>query len=167
MRLYTKTGATQIGMHPVYGGPFTPNANGAFDGLPEGLFAELHGRPGWETEDERAHRLATEELDRFRDPAELLKAVRELGANQGLLTQTLAAALGLSGGQSQAPTAEPPGDALAVGTDSAATQIPAREPDAPPVGQGPTDAEPTDTAPPLASPKRTRKTPTADAAPTK
>lgn len=117
MRLYSKTGATLIDAPE---GKFTPNAHGAFDGLPDRVYADLHGRPDWESQDERDLRLAREEIDRFRDPAELLKAVKELGANQGLLTQALSTALGLvpatpsaanEQGEAEAPAVESEGDA--------------------------------------------------------
>jgi hypothetical protein len=94
MRLYTTTGAAQVD-DPEYG-TFKAGANGAFDGLPDGMYAKLHGRPGWENDPERELRVAREELDKFRDPAELLKAVKELGANQGMLATALASALGLA-----------------------------------------------------------------------
>ena len=100
MRLYTTTGATQVD-DPEYG-TFTADANGAFDGLPDAMYAKLHGFPGWENDAEREMRITTEELDRFRDPAELLKAVKELGANQGILTAAIASALGLT--RQAAPT---------------------------------------------------------------
>jgi hypothetical protein len=118
MRLYTKTGAVQID-DPEYG-TFTAAANGAFDGLPDGMYAKLHGRPGWESDQERELRVAKEELDRFRDPAELLKAVKELGANQSVLTTALAAALGLTQGAPAAAASETP----------AATPVPAEAPTA-------------------------------------
>lgn len=104
MRLYTTTGAAQVD-DPEYG-TFTADANGAFDGLPDEMYAKLHGRPGWENDAERERRITTEELDRFRDPAELLKAVKELGANQGVLASAIATALGLT--QQPAAKAEVP-----------------------------------------------------------
>lgn len=94
MRLYTTTGAAQVD-DPEYG-TFKADANGAFDGLPDAMYAKLHGRPGWENDPERELRITKEELDRFRDPAELLKAVKELGANQGVLASAIATALGLT-----------------------------------------------------------------------
>ena len=145
MRLYSKTGATRIDSAH---GSFTPDpSSGAFDGLPNAVYEDLHGRPDWESEDERAHRLASEELDRFRDPAELLKAVKELGANQGLLTQALATALGLGASQ---PAATPADSADNAGAPDSSTP-----PDAP-------AAEAADTPPaelPTAKP-RSRKSAT-------
>jgi hypothetical protein len=94
MRLYSKTGATQVD-DPNFG-TFKPDATGAFDGLPDAMYADLHGRPGWESEDERALRVAAEELDRFRDPATLLAEVKRMGEGQGALTSLLAQALGLT-----------------------------------------------------------------------
>lgn len=93
MRLYNTEGATQVD-DPEFG-TFTADANGAIDGLPDAMYAKLHGRPGWENDAERELRTAKEELDRFRDPAELLKAVKEMGANQSALAVALASALGL------------------------------------------------------------------------
>jgi hypothetical protein len=113
MRLYTTTGASQVD-DPEFG-TFTADANGAFDGLPDAMYAKLHGRPGWENDPERELRITREELDRFRDPAELLKAVKELGANQGVLASAIASALGLV----QAPTAST--EALAQVQDAVPT----------------------------------------------
>jgi len=93
MRLYTKTGATQVD-DPQYG-TFTPDDNGAFE-FPDPLGAKLHGRPEWETEDVRATRIATEELDRLRDPATLLAELRKMSEGQGAVTSLLAQALGLA-----------------------------------------------------------------------
>lgn len=94
MRLYTKTGASQVD-DPEFGS-FKADANGAFDGLPDAMYAKLHGRPGWENDQERELRMASEELEKFRDPASLLAAVKELSANQGVLATALAQALGLA-----------------------------------------------------------------------
>lgn len=94
MRLYTKTGASQVD-DPEFGS-FKADAVGAFDGLPDAMYAKLHGRPGWENDAERELRMASEELERFRDPASLLAAVKELSANQGVLATALAQALGLA-----------------------------------------------------------------------
>jgi hypothetical protein len=102
MRLYTTTGATQVD-DPEFG-TFKADANGAFNGLPDAMYAKLHGRPGWENDPERELRITKEELDRFRDPAELLKAVKELSANQGVFASALAQALGIV--QAPAPAAD-------------------------------------------------------------
>lgn len=121
MRLYTTTGATQVD-DPEFG-TFTAGANGAFDGLPDVMYAKLHGRPGWENDSERELRVTREELDRFRDPAELLKAVKELGANQGMLASALAGALGLA----QSPPDSPVGETTAT-TPVAEVAAPAKAP---------------------------------------
>ena len=129
MRLYTTTGAAQVD-DPEFG-TFKADANGAFDGLPDAMYAKLHGRPGWENDPERELRITKEELDRFRDPAELLKAVKELGANQGVFAAALATALGVAQ-QSAAPAptsvqdAVPPAPADASDSD---TEVSAAEGD--------------------------------------
>lgn len=102
MRLYTTTGASQVD-DPEFG-TFKAGANGAFDGLPDAMYAKLHGRPGWENDPERELRITKEELDRFRDPAELLKAVKELSANQGVFAAALATALGVAQQSATPPT---------------------------------------------------------------
>lgn len=114
MRLYSKTGAAQVD-DPEYGS-FVPDAGGAFDGLPDGMYAKLHGRPGWESEDERALRLASEELERFRDPATLLAEVRRMAEGQGAVTSLLAQALGLTpqAAEVQAPPVSTPAPAALV-----------------------------------------------------
>lgn len=101
MRLYSKTGATQVD-DPKFG-TFTPDAAGAFDGLPDAMYADLHGRPGWESEDERALRVAAEELDRLRDPATLLAELRKMSEGQGAVTSLLAQALGVAPKAADAP----------------------------------------------------------------
>jgi hypothetical protein len=122
MRLYSKTGATQVD-DPEYG-TFAPGASGAFDGLPDGMYAKLFGRPDWESEDQRTLRLAGEELEKLRDPAELLKAMKEMGANQNALVQAIAQAIGL--------VPSTPSDMVAPET-SASTAAPAETPaEAPP-----------------------------------
>jgi len=102
MRLYSKTGATQVD-DPEFGS-FTPDATGAFDGLPDAMYAKLHGRPGWESEDERALRLAAEELDRLRDPATLLAELRRMSEGQGAVTSLLAQALGVAPPATEVPS---------------------------------------------------------------
>jgi hypothetical protein len=109
MRLYTKTGASQVD-DPEFGS-FKADANGAFDGLPDAMYAKLHGRPGWENDQERELRMASEELERFRDPASLLAAVKELSANQGVLATALAQALGLAPAAPAAVVPQPPAPA--------------------------------------------------------
>lgn len=94
MRLYTKTGATQVD-DPEYG-TFSPDVNGAFDGLPDGMYAKLHGRPGWENEAERVARLAAEQLEKMRDPATMLAELQKMSSGQGALTALLAQALGVA-----------------------------------------------------------------------
>lgn len=95
MRLYTRTGATQVA-DPEFG-TFSADANGAFE-FPDDVSDRLHsfhmnGKQAWETDAEREKRLMSEELERFRDPATLLAAVREMGANQGALAAALAGVL--------------------------------------------------------------------------
>jgi hypothetical protein len=116
MRLYNKRDATQFD-DPEHG-TFAAGPTGAFDGLPDAMYAKLYGRPDWESEAQREQRMSQEELDKFRDPAELLKAVKEMGANQSALAVALASALGLG------KTPDPP----------VAPVVPASAPvDAPPV----------------------------------
>lgn len=93
MRLYTTTGATRID-DPDYGS-FTPDANGAFDGLPDAMYAKLHGRPGWENDAEREMRVVAEQLEKLRDPATMLAELQKMSAGQGALTALLANALGV------------------------------------------------------------------------
>lgn len=129
MRLYSRTGGTRSDTRY---GSFTPDANGAFD-FPDALSAELRGNPEWETDVERASRIATEELDKYRDPATLLAAVREMGANQSLLATALATALGLGNAPTAeaAPAAPPAPAALAVPAQAAvaaATDAPVEVP---------------------------------------
>ncbi len=94
MRLYNTEGATQVD-DPEFG-TFTPGANGAFDGLPDDMYAKLHGRPGWENEAERTARLAAEQLEKLRDPATMLAEMRKMTANQSEFTALLANALGMA-----------------------------------------------------------------------
>lgn len=80
MRLYTRTGATVLD-HPVFG-HFDADENGGFD-FPNELSDEMHrfhsgGRPAWETDVERQHRLFAEDLERRKDPATLLGVVEQL-----------------------------------------------------------------------------------------
>jgi hypothetical protein len=80
MRLYTRTGATALD-DPEYG-HFEASPDGGFD-FPDDLSDRLHrfhvrGRPSWETDVERQHRLMAEEMERRRDPATLMDAVQKL-----------------------------------------------------------------------------------------
>jgi hypothetical protein len=80
MRLYTRTGAIALD-DPEYG-HFDADENGGFD-FDDDLSDKLHrfafrGKPAWETEVERQQRLATEELERRRDPATLQALVEQL-----------------------------------------------------------------------------------------
>lgn len=80
MRLYTRTGATAL--DDAEYGTFQADENGGFD-FPDDVSDRLHGfhvggRPMWETDTERQHRLIAEELDRRKDPATLLSAVEQL-----------------------------------------------------------------------------------------
>jgi hypothetical protein len=107
MRLYNTEGATQVD-DPDFG-TFKPDANGAFDGLPDPMYAKLHGRPGWENEAERAARLAAEQMEKLRDPATMLAELQKMTAGQGALASLLATALGVGQAQSaDAPTAPAP-----------------------------------------------------------
>jgi predicted trehalose synthase len=96
MRIYTLTGATSVD-DPQYG-RFNADANGAFDGLPDEMAKRLHsfhlnGKAAWETDAEREQRIVSEELDRMRDPATLLAAIKEMGAGNNAVMAALAAAL--------------------------------------------------------------------------
>ena len=80
MRLYTRVGATALD-HPQFG-HFEPDEQGGFD-FPDDLSDELHrhhthGKPNWENDVERQHRLMQEELERRKDPATLLSVVEQL-----------------------------------------------------------------------------------------
>ena len=80
MRLYTRTGAVALD-DPEYG-HFEAGPDGGFD-FPDELSDRLHkfairGKPAWETDIERQHRLMAEELERRRDPATLMEAVQQL-----------------------------------------------------------------------------------------
>lgn len=126
MRLYTKTGATQVD-DPEYG-TFTPDKNGAYE-FPDAMAVKLHGRPGWETEEARTARIASEELDRLRDPATLLAELRKMGEGQGALTQLMAHALGMAPAAaadgSSAPQPEAP---VETGGESLVEKSPAETP---------------------------------------
>jgi hypothetical protein len=80
MRLYTRTGATAL--DDAEYGHFEAEPDGGFE-LPDDLADRLHGfavrgRPLWESDVERQHRLAEEELERRKDPATLLGVVEQL-----------------------------------------------------------------------------------------
>lgn len=80
MRLYSLTGATAVDDPQC--GHIKAGDDGAFD-FPNELSDRLHGtavagRKQWETEMERATRLAAEEAARRADPATLLEAVQQL-----------------------------------------------------------------------------------------
>lgn len=97
MRLYTRTGATQVS---AGGNVFTADENGAFE-FPQDVGAEVRafhvgGKPAWEDEAERGARLAAEQMERLRDPATLLAEVQKMGQSQGALTALLASALGVA-----------------------------------------------------------------------
>lgn len=82
MRLYTRTGATTL--DDAQYGHFDAGPDGCFD-VPEEFGEQMRrfhfgGRPAWETDIERQHRLMTEELERRKDPATLLQAVEQLVA---------------------------------------------------------------------------------------
>lgn len=90
MRLYTTAGATQVD-DPEFG-TFKPDVDGAFDGLPDAMYAKLHGRPGWENDAERVARLTAEQMEKLRDPATMLAELQKMTASQGELTAILASA---------------------------------------------------------------------------
>jgi hypothetical protein len=80
MRLYSCTGVTALD-DPEHG-TFQADGAGAFD-FPDDVSDRLHsvhlrGKPMWETDVERQHRLINEELERRKDPATLLSAVEQL-----------------------------------------------------------------------------------------
>lgn len=80
MRLYTRTGAVALD-DPEYG-HFDASPEGGFD-FPDDMSDKLHrfasrGMPMWETEVERQRRLASEDLERRRDPATLQALVEQL-----------------------------------------------------------------------------------------
>lgn len=82
MRLYTRTGATALDDNLF--GHFDAGPDGSFD-VPEEFGEQLRrfhlaGRPAWETDIERQHRLMDEELQRRQDPATLLAAVEQIVA---------------------------------------------------------------------------------------
>lgn len=115
MRLYTTTGATQVD-DPEFG-TFKPDADGAFDGLPDAMYAKLHGRPGWENDAERVARVAAEQMEKLRDPATMLAELQKMSAGQGALTALLANALGV--GKAVEPSATPaPADTSDAGGDA-------------------------------------------------
>lgn len=81
MRLYPRAGQTALA-HA--GQTYTAGGDGGFD-LPEYVALEVHafhanGKPLWETDIERQHRLIAEEAERRKDPATLLDAVNQLVA---------------------------------------------------------------------------------------
>lgn len=112
MRLYTRTGATQVSAN---GKVFTADENGAFE-FPQDVGAEVRafhvgGKPAWEDEAERGARLAAEQMERLRDPATLLAEVQKMGQSQGALTALLANALGVAPTTAaEAPASESPAD---------------------------------------------------------
>ena len=131
MRLYNTEGAAQVD-DPEYG-TFRPDASGAFDGLPDGMYAKLHGRPGWENEAQRAARLAAEQMEKLRDPATMLAELQKMTAGQGALASLLANALGVSkSAEAEAPAAPAPATAAPADVP---TETPAPAP-AKPRGRG-------------------------------
>lgn len=81
MRLYSRTGAVAI-EDPAAGQRYEPGPDGGFD-LPEDFALRQHafhvgGKPLWETDIERQHRLMAEELERRKDPATLLEVVEKI-----------------------------------------------------------------------------------------
>lgn len=134
MRLYTRTGATQVS---AAGQVFTVDGNGAFE-FPQELGAQMHsfhmdGKPAWEDDAERAARLAAEQMEKLRDPATMLAELQKMTAGQGALTSLLANALGAA--QSAPATPEAP-----------APEAPA-DPSPAPVAKAPRSRKPTATPP--------------------
>lgn len=79
MRLYTRTGASAL---TTEHGQFEADEDGGFN-FPDEVSDQLHrfhvkGKPAWETDIERQHRRASEELERRRDPATLQALVEQL-----------------------------------------------------------------------------------------
>ena len=79
MRLYPRAGQVAVAHE---GQRYKPGPDGGFD-LPEEAGRFLHsfhsgGKPLWETDIERQHRLIAEEAERRKDPATLLSAVEQL-----------------------------------------------------------------------------------------
>jgi hypothetical protein len=129
MRLYNTEGATQVD-DPEFG-TFKPSTTGAFDGLPDPMYAKLHGRPGWENEAERATRLAAEQMEKLRDPATMLAELQKMTAGQGALASLLANALGVAQpASSSAEPANPATAAVAPAADPAPAATPPAEAEA-------------------------------------
>jgi hypothetical protein len=149
MRLYTLTGATAVD-DPTYG-KFTANPDGSFD-FPNGLSEQLHsfavnGKKMWESDAERELRVVGEELDRMRDPATLLAAIKEMGSNNANVMAALAAALGVAAAAPPAPVlaAEAPVEKVADVEPSAAEDADADGPGESTAGEA------------IAAPKATRR----------
>lgn len=157
MRLYNTEGAAQVD-DPEYG-TFKPGETGAFDGLPDGMYAKLHGRPGWENEAERTARLAAEQMEKLRDPATMLAELQKMTAGQGELAQLLANALGVG---RQAEPADAPAVKAAADSEAepAATEPEAEsgtDPEESESGGDGGSSEPgADTAPEVAKPARAK-----------
>lgn len=115
MRLYNTEGATQVD-DPEFG-TIKPDATGAFNGLPDPMYAKLFGRPGWENDEQRAARLVAEQQEKLRDPATMLAELQKMTASQGELTAILANAFAAA----QAPAVEVPRATVekSVGEDGA------------------------------------------------
>lgn len=115
MRLYTLTGATQVD-DPQYG-KFEAGPDGAFD-FPNEMSDKMHGFhiggvQAWETDAERATRLAAEELDRLRDPKTLLETIQAMSANQQALVAAMAgAAQQVKASPEEAPASKPEAPAV-------------------------------------------------------
>lgn len=130
MLLYSLTGATALN-DPEYG-HFEPGPDGGFevaDDLADRLVRFHHrGRPLWETQIDRGRRVAAEDLERRRDPANLLEAVQQILAAAQLAT-TVTAQAQAQAADSTATTAEakaPRGrGAKRATTGDAAPELPA------------------------------------------
>ncbi len=126
MRLYTLTGAARVD-DPEFGS-FTANPDGSFD-FPNPLSNKLHGfafggRKAWESDAEREQRIVSEELDRMRDPATLLAAIKEQGASSNAVMAALAAALNIGAPAAAAAAGSAVADAAPA--EAAAVSVPKR-----------------------------------------
>lgn len=109
MRIYSRRGAVAID-DPEYG-RFEAEPDGGFD-LPDDLSDKLvrfhqRGIPLWETEIDRGQRVTSEDLERRRDPANLLDAVQQILSAAQLATAMTAQA------KAPAPAVEVPAEAKA------------------------------------------------------
>ena len=135
MRLYTTDGASRI--DDAEFGTFTPDENGAFNGLPDPMYAKLHGRPGWENDAERAVRLTAEQMEKLRDPATMLAEMQKMTAGQDAFTKLLANALGVAKAAEAEVSASVP---VAVPTAPVPVSVPAPVAEVPAAPEAPAPA---------------------------